>query len=251
MSVDEGARRVALVTGGTRGIGAAITRRLLDDGHCVAATFNQNRRTAERFSEALAADGHPVSIHQVNVANPGDCVRLGHEVIDRHGRVDYLINNAGVNRDRTVLRLSSLAWEEVIRTDLSGAFYLSQALLEHMLQRGSGRIVNISSIVGQLPNVGQVNYAAAKAGLFGMTRVLALETADKGITVNCVAPGAIETEMMTNLPPEIVQTIIDRIPARRMGTPAEVAHVVSFLLDDRSGYITGSVLNVNGGFFMA
>jgi NAD(P)-dependent dehydrogenase (short-subunit alcohol dehydrogenase family) len=251
MSVDEAPQRVALVTGGARGIGAAITRRLLDDGHCVAVTYNQNRRIAERFIEPLAAEGRSITLHQVNVANPGDCVRLAHEVLDRHGRVDYLINNAGVNRDRTTLRLSSLGWEEVIRTDLSGAFYLSQALLEHMLQRGSGRIVNMSSIVGQLPNVGQVNYAAAKAGLFGMTRVLALETADKGITVNCVAPGAIETEMMTNLPPDIVQTIVERIPAKRMGTPAEVAHVVSFLLDDRSGYITGAVLNVNGGFFMA
>ena len=250
MSVDEAQQRVALVTGGTRGIGEAITRRLLDDGHCVATTFNQNRRIAERFVEPLAAEGRSVTLHQFNVANPGDCVRLAHEVLDRHGRVDYLINNAGVNRDRSALRLSSLGWEEVIRTDLSGAFYLSQALLDHMLQRGSGRIVNMSSVVGQLPNIGQVNYAAAKAGLFGMTRVLALETADKGVTVNCVAPGAIQTEMMLNLPPEVIQTIIERIPARRMGTPAEVAHVVSFLLDDRSAYITGAVLNINGGLFM-
>jgi acetoacetyl-CoA reductase/3-oxoacyl-[acyl-carrier protein] reductase len=148
MSGDEGVHRVALVTGGTRGIGAAITRRLLDDGHGVAATYNQNRRTAEQFSEALAEQDRPISIHQVNVANPGDCVRLAHEVLDRHGRVDHLINNAGVNRDRMAVRLSSLAREEVIRTDLSGAFYLSQALLEHMLPRGSGRIVNMSSIVG-------------------------------------------------------------------------------------------------------
>jgi NAD(P)-dependent dehydrogenase (short-subunit alcohol dehydrogenase family) len=244
------ARRVAIVTGGTRGIGAAITRALARDGIHVAAVYAHDRQTATNFYRELAAEEVSVSLHQANIANPGDCTRLAHEVLHQLGRVDYLVNNAGINRDRTAVKMFALQWEEVIRTDLSGTFYLTQAVLPHMIERGFGRIVNMSSIVGQMGNFGQVNYAAAKAGLFGMTKVLALETAEKGITVNCIAPGAIETEMTALVPPDILKSIIERIPMHRQGSPEDVAHVVRFLLDDRAAYITGATIPVNGGMYL-
>jgi acetoacetyl-CoA reductase len=243
-------RRVAIVTGGTRGIGAAISRTLAHDGIHVAAVYNQNRENAAKFYQQLAAEEVSVSLHQANIANPGDCTRLAHEVLKQCGRIDYLVNNAGVNRDRTAAKMFALQWEEVIRTDLSGTFYLIQAVLPHMLERGSGRIVNMSSIVAQMGNFGQVNYAAAKAGLFGMTKVLALETADKGITVNCIAPGAIETEMTQHMPPAVLTSVLERIPMHRQGSPEEVAYTVRFLLDDRAAYITGATIPINGGMYL-
>lgn len=243
-------RRVALVTGGTRGIGAAITRIVARDGTHVAAVYARDHENAARFHQESGVEEVSISLHQANIANPGDCTRLVHEVLHQFGRIDYLVNNAGINRDRTAAKMFPLQWEEVIRTDLSGAFYLSQAVLVHMLERGSGRIVNISSIVGQMGNFGQVNYAAAKAGLFGMTKVLALETADKGITVNCIAPGAIATEMTEHIPPEVLKSVLERIPMHRQGTPEEVAYAVRFLLDDRAAYITGATIPINGGMYL-
>lgn len=243
-------RRVAIVTGGTRGIGAAITRTLTRDGIHVAAVYAHDRETANKFYQELAAEEVPISLHQANIANPGDCTRLFHEVLHQCGQIDYLVNNAGINRDRTAVKMFSLQWEEVIRTDLSGTFYLTQAVLPHMIERGFGRIVNMSSIVGQMGNFGQVNYAAAKAGLFGMTKVLALETADKGVTVNCIAPGAIETEMTALMPAAVLQSVLERIPMHREGSPEEVAYVVRFLLDDRAGYITGATIPINGGMYL-
>jgi len=248
---DKTPRRLAIVTGGTRGIGAAITRTLARDGMHVAAVYCHDRDNAIKFHAQLAVEEVSVSIHQANIADPGDCTRVVHEVLNQFGRVDYLVNNAGVNRDRTAVKMWPLQWEEVIRTDLSGTFYICQAVLPHMIERGSGRIVNMSSIVGQMGNYGQANYAAAKAGLFGMTKVLALETADKGITVNCIAPGAIETEMFEHIPPEVLKTVIDRIPMHRAGTPEEVAYTVRFLLDDRAAYITGATIAINGGMYLS
>jgi acetoacetyl-CoA reductase len=244
------ARRVAVVTGATRGIGAAITRTLTREGIHVAAVYAHDRQTATRFYQELAAEEVPISLHQANIANPGECTRLVHEVLDQLGHIDYLVNNAGINRDRMAVKMFPLQWEEVIRTDLSGTFYLTQAVLPHMIERGFGRVVNMSSIVGEMGNIGQVNYAAAKAGLFGMTKVLALETADKGVTINCITPGAIETEMTGHMPPDILKAVLDRIPMHRQGTPEEVAYVVRFLLDDRAGYITGATIPINGGFYL-
>ena len=242
--------RVALVTGGTRGIGAAITRTLTREGIHVAAVYAHDRENATTFYQELAAEEVPVSLHQANIADPGDCTRLVHEVLDQFGHIDYLVNNAGINRDRMAAKMFQLQWEEVIRTDLSGTFYMTQAVLPHMVERGFGRVVNMSSIVGQMGNIGQVNYAAAKAGLFGMTKVLALETADKGITINCIAPGAIETEMTAHMPPAILQSVMERIPMHRQGTPEEVAYAVRFLLDDRAAYITGATIPINGGMYL-
>lgn len=242
--------RVALVTGGTRGIGAAISTRLAKGGTLVAAVYNRNTDAADSFAKAAAEDGLRVSLHQADVGNPGDCQRVVDEVLRQYGRIDYLINNAGVVHDRTVLKMSILEWEQVIRTNLSGPFFMSKAVLGSFMERGSGRIVNISSFVGQTGRVGQANYAAAKAGLFGLTKTLALETAHKGVTVNCILPGAIMTDMVAKLPDHIVQAVVDTIPMRAIGTPADVAEAVRYLVSDEASYVTGALLPVTGGLLM-
>lgn len=189
-------------------------------------------------------------MHQGNVAEPESCVRVVQEVLDQQGRIDYLINNAGINLDKTVRRMSVEDWHAVLRVNLSGGFYMVKAVLDHMTERGSGRIVNISSVIGQMGNIGQANYAASKSGLFGFTKSLALEVARKGVTVNCIAPGFIETEMVASIPDNILETIVARIPLGRLGQASEVARVVRFLLEEEAGYITGAVLTVNGGLEM-
>ena len=167
-----------------------------------------------------------------------------------HGRCDFLINNAGITIDKTIRKMSHEDWHKVLNVNLFGAFCMSKAILEHMIERGSGRIVNISSVIGEIGNVGQTNYAASKAGLFGFTKSLALETARRGITVNAVAPGFIATEMVGAIPPAVLETIIEKIPQRRLGTPEDVARVVQFLCEDGSAYITGATFSVNGGLDM-
>jgi NAD(P)-dependent dehydrogenase (short-subunit alcohol dehydrogenase family) len=170
--------------------------------------------------------------------------------MDEHGRVDYLVNNAGITIDKTMRKMSPEDWRQVINVNLSGAFQMTKAVLEHMIERGSGRIVMISSVIGETGNIGQANYAASKAGLFGFTKSLALEMAQKGITVNCVAPGFIGTEMVAAIPEAALAKVIEKIPQRRLGKPEEVARVVRFLLEDDASYITGAVFNVNGGLDM-
>ncbi len=241
---------VALVTGGTRGIGAAISRRLADQGTRVAAVYHRNTDAAESFAKEAADAGLIVSLHQANVGNAGDCRRVVDEVLRHHGRIDYLVNNAGIVHDRTALKMSMLQWEQVIRTNLSGPFFMSQAVLEHFIARGSGRIVNISSFVGQTGRIGQSNYAAAKAGLFGLTKTLALETAGKGVTVNCVLPGAIMTDMVAALPDKIIQAVTETIPMRAIGTPEDVAEAVRYLVSDEARYVTGALIPVTGGLLM-
>jgi NAD(P)-dependent dehydrogenase (short-subunit alcohol dehydrogenase family) len=198
----------------------------------------------------LATDGHKVTLHQGNVGVPEDCERVVSEVLEQHGQLDYLVNNAGITVDKTMRRMTVEDWHAVLRVNLSGAFYMSKAVLEHMIGRGFGRIVNISSIIGETGNIGQANYAASKAGLSGLTKSLALETARKGITVNCVSPGFIDTEMVAAVAPEVLEQVVASIPMERLGRPEEIAHAVKFLLQDSAGYITGSVLAVNGGMEM-
>jgi acetoacetyl-CoA reductase len=241
---------VALVTGGTRGIGKAIIGALAADGIHVAAGYSRNREAAEDMAGKLGADGHAVSLHQGNVGVPEDCERVVAEVLEEHGHIDYLVNNAGITLDKTMRKMSLEDWHAVLRVNLSGAFYMSKAVLEHMIGRGTGRIVNISSIIGETGSIGQANYAASKSGLFGLTKSLALETARKGITVNCVAPGFIDTEMVAAVPKEALDRVIADIPMRRLGHPDEIAHAVRFLLQDNAAYITGTVLSVNGGMEM-
>jgi acetoacetyl-CoA reductase len=242
--------RVALVTGGTRGIGAAITQCLTASGATVAAGYNRGRESAEKFAQEMSGKGAKVSIHQGRVDDVDDCNRVVNEVMNRFGRVDFLINNAGITVDKTVRKMTVDDWRQVLEVNLSGAFQMTKAVLEHMIERGSGRVVNISSVIGETGNVGQANYAASKAGLFGFTKSLALEMAQRGITVNCVAPGFIETEMVAAIPESALAKVIEKIPQRRLGRPEEVARVVRFLLEDDSSYITGAVYSINGGLDM-
>jgi NAD(P)-dependent dehydrogenase (short-subunit alcohol dehydrogenase family) len=251
--------RVALVTGGTRGIGAAICRSLANQGATVAAGYGRDKERAKSFKRELKALGIPGSIHQGNVGSAEDCQRTVAEVIDQHGRLDILVNNAGITVDKSILKMAEEDWYKVLAVNLSGAFFMSKAALEHMLDRGTGRIVNISSIVGQIGNIGQSNYAASKSGLFGLTKTLAREAAFNlqkagkldpngvGLTVNAVAPGFIETEMLATIPEKVLDRIRSQIPLGRLGRADEVARVVHFLCADASAYITGQAWAVNGG----
>lgn len=242
--------RVALVTGGTRGIGAAITKMLAANGAAVAAGYSRGQESAEKFKSEMTSNGAKVSIHQGRVDDADDCNRVFKEVMDEFGRVDYLVNNAGITIDKTVRKMTVDDWRQVLNVNLSGAFQMTKAVLEHMIERGSGRIVNISSVIGETGNIGQANYAASKAGLFGFTKSLALEMAQRGITVNTVAPGFIGTEMVAAIPEAALAKVIEKIPQRRLGKPDEVARVVRFLLEDDASYITGAVYSVNGGLDM-
>jgi NAD(P)-dependent dehydrogenase (short-subunit alcohol dehydrogenase family) len=253
--------RVALVTGGTRGIGAAICRSLAADGAVVAAGFSSNRERADELRQSVQTDGGTLSLHQGNVGEWDDCQRVVDEVIREHGRLDILVNNAGVTVDKPVSKMSVDDWHKVLRVNLSGSFYMTKPVLAHMLERGSGRIINISSVTGEMGNIGQANYAASKSGLFGLTKTLALEAAmmlrvsgkldhGMGVTVNAVTPGLIETDMVATIPPYMVNSIREQIPMHRMGQPDEVARVVCFLAQDASGYITGQIWGVNGGIDM-
>ena len=241
---------VALVTGGTRGIGAAITTMLTKNGVRVAAGYSRGQDVAEKLQRSIESDGGQMSVHQGRVDDPEDCERVVKEVLDKYGRIDFLVNNAGITVDKTVRKMTVDDWRNVLDVNLFGAFCMTKAVLEHMIERGSGRIVNISSVIGETGNVGQANYAASKAGLFGFTKSLALEMARRGITVNVVAPGFIATEMVGQMPESALQAVVEKIPQRRLGRPEEVARVVQFLLEDDSSYITGAVYTINGGLDM-
>jgi acetoacetyl-CoA reductase len=240
--------QVALVTGGIRGIGLAICERLMNRGVKVAAGYSSNQQAAEQFCDKYADRG--VSIHQGNIGSSADCERVIAEVLQAHGQLDVLVNNAGITVDKTVRKMTPEDWDRVVHVNLSGAFYLSRAILQHMLDRGYGRIINISSVIGSAGGFGQANYAAAKSGMFGLTMSLALETAAKGITVNTVTPGYITTDMTAAVPAAAMERVIARIPLGRLGEPNEVARVVEFLADPESAYITGQVYPVNGGLYM-
>jgi 3-oxoacyl-[acyl-carrier protein] reductase len=256
--------RVAFVTGGTRGIGAAISRSLVSQGATVAAGYGRNTEQAQKFLAELSAasDGAEVSVHQGDVSSGDDCRRTIREVIDTHGRLDILVNNAGITIDKTVAKMTDDEWNKVIAVNLSGAFFLAQAALAHMLERGTGRIVIVSSIIGEIGAIGQANYAASKSGLFGLTKTLAREalfqlsrsgklTDDSiSVTVNTVTPGYVATEMVQAIPDKVLDRIKSTIPAGRLARPDEIARVVHFLAADASSYITGQVWGVNGGLDM-
>ena len=256
--------RVAFVTGGTRGIGATISRSLASQGATVAAGYGRNTEQAQKFLAELstAADGAEVSVHQGDVGSAEDCRRTIQEVIDRHGRLDILINNAGITIDKTVAKMTEEDWNKVIAVNLSGAFFLAQTALNHMLERGSGRIVMVSSVIGEVGAIGQANYAASKSGLFGLTKTLAREACFQlaragelpddgiGVTVNTVTPGYVATEMLETVPEKVLERIKGTIPMGRLARPEEIARVVHFLAADASGYITGQVWGVNGGMDM-
>ncbi len=238
---------VALVTGGTRGIGGAITTMLAQNGARVAAGYSRGKEAAEALQ---GRHGERVSVHQGRVDSPEDCGRVVAEVQQKFGRIDFLVNNAGITVDKTVRKMTADDWHNVLNVNLFGAFCMTKAVLEHMIERGSGRIINISSVIGETGNVGQANYAASKAGLVGFTKSLALEMSRRGITVNVVAPGFIGTEMVEQMPTAALDAVVEKIPLRRLGRPEEVARVVQFLLEDESSYITGAVYTINGGLDM-
>jgi acetoacetyl-CoA reductase len=256
--------RVTFVTGGTRGIGAAICRALAGSGAAVAAGYWHQHERAEKFhDEMLAAyPGSEFTVHEGNIGSADDCRRVLGEVIDQHGRLDILVNNAGITIDRTVAKMTDEDWQRVIAVNLSGAFFMAQAALEHMLERGSGRIINVSSVIGETGNIGQVNYAASKSGLFGLTKSLAREALFQldragrpvgdgiGLTVNAVTPGFIATDMLATVPDKLLDRIRGQIPVGRLGRPEEIARVVCFLAADESAYITGQIWAVNGGLDM-
>jgi len=254
--------RVAFVTGGTRGIGAAIGHSLANQGATVAAGYGGNEEAAKEWLDQLKAQDGQGSVHQGNVGSADDCRRTVDEVLEQHGRVDILVNNAGITKDKPILKMNDEDWYRVLAVNLSGAFFMTKAVLPHMIERGSGRIVNISSIIGEIGNIGQANYAASKSGLFGLTKTLARETAQllakeeklsedsMNVTVNTVAPGFIETDMIESVPDKVIDKMKSQIPLKRLGHPEDVARVVHFLCADASSYITGQVWGVNGGMDM-
>ena len=237
--------RVAVVTGGTRGIGAAISKALHGAGYKTAATYAGNVEAANKFESETG-----IKTYKFDVADFAACQAAVQQIVTDLGPVDVLVNNAGITRDGTMHRMTFEQWNTVVQTDLSSCFNMSRCVIEGMRERNFGRIVNISSVNGEAGQFGQVNYSAAKSGMFGFTKALAQEGAAKGITVNAIAPGYIDTEMVQAVPPEVLQKIIARIPVGRLGTAEEVARGVLFLAADEAGFITGTTLSMNGGQHM-
>ena len=274
--------QVALVTGGSRGIGQAIALRLAEDGADVAINYQSTKDQAEKLSKQIDQIGmadefdkltamidlmetkehakevsdlidsmgkHSI-ICQANVNDFEQVNRMHNEVVKQFGKIDILINNAGIVRDKSFVKMTPRMWTEVLSVNLDGAFYCTKSVIEGMLERKYGRIVNISSVIGRMGNRGQANYAASKAGLIALSQTLAKEFAGKGITVNAVAPGFIETEMLRSVPKEIMDKILAQIPLGRLGKPSEVAGAVAYLVSEDGEYITGQVIDINGGLYI-
>jgi acetoacetyl-CoA reductase len=243
--------RVALVTGAVGGIGRSISLHLAAEGAILALSYLVERdEDAEEYLKELTRQGFRASLYKADVSRYDEAVSLVERVTKDFGRIDVLINNAGITIDKTMKNMSPDQWDKVIGVDLSSVFYCSRAVIGQMLERGYGRIINISSVVGQKGNFGQTNYAAAKAGIIGFTKALALETAKKGITVNAIAPGFVKTAMTDKIPKDVIDKIVDSIPVGRMAEPSEIARAIVFLADEKSSYITGQVMGINGGFYM-
>lgn len=237
--------RIAIVTGGTRGIGRAIAIDLKKAGCKVAASYHGNDEAAQAFKKETG-----IAVYKFDVANFNECQEGVAKIEAEIGPIDILVNNAGITRDGFLHKMTEDNWDGVIDTNLKSLFNMCRAVIEGMRARSYGRIITISSINGQLGQFGQTNYSAAKAGVFGFTKSLARECANKGITVNAVAPGYIETDMVKAVPEEVLKKIIAQIPVGRLGSPAEIARAVCFLAADEAGFITGETLSVNGGQHM-
>jgi acetoacetyl-CoA reductase len=239
------AGRVAIVTGGTRGIGEAISVGLKDAGYKVAANYMGNDERAKAFAERTG-----IAIYKWNVADFEECQKGVAQVVSDLGPVDVIVNNAGITRDGTMRKMARHGWDDVLDTNLGGCFNMCKAAWDGMLGRNFGRVVNIGSINGQAGQYGQVNYAAAKSGIHGFTKALAQEGAPKGITVNAIAPGYIDTDMVAAVPPDVLDKIKARIPVGRLGQASEIARGVLFLVADDAGFVTGSTMSINGGQHM-
>lgn len=241
--------RTALITGASRGIGKACVHALAAAGHRIVLAA----RSAEKLEEvagSIRANGSEAFAVEVDLASLDSIKMAFDKVAKEFGRIDILINNAGITKDGLAVRMKPHDWDAVLQTNLSGAFYCIQQVLQAMMRERWGRIVNISSVVGEMGNAGQANYAASKAGLIGLTKSLAQEVGSRNITVNAVAPGFIKTDMTHGLNPELKQKMLDQTPLRRMGAPEEIASAVKFLVSDEAAFITGHVLAVNGGIYM-
>jgi acetoacetyl-CoA reductase len=246
MTKDGGMKgKVALVTGGTRGIGAAIARDLKKAGAKVVATYHGNEEAAAQFKKETG-----IHVFRFDVADFDACQKGVHDIEADVGPIDILINNAGITRDGFMHKMGEESWHAVLETNLTSLFNMCRVVIEGMRARGYGRIINISSINGQMGQIGQVNYSAAKAGVIGFTKALARESANKGVTVNTVAPGYINTDMVKAVPQKTLDGIVGKIPVGRLGEPEEIARAVCFLAADQAGFITGETLSINGGQWM-
>lgn len=237
--------KTAIVTGGTRGIGLDITRALRDEGYAVAAIYHGNEEAAQACEKETGAKAFKFDVSDFEACEDGIKTIQGDM-----GDIAVLVNNAGITRDGMMHKMGAQKWHDVINTNLNSAFNMTRHVIGGMRDAGHGRIVNVSSINGQKGQFGQTNYSAAKAGLIGFTKALALENAAKGITVNTICPGYIETDMTGQMPQEVLDTIIKQIPVARMGQPSEIAAIVSFLVSDKAAFITGSTITANGGQYM-
>ena len=246
--IEEG--RVAIVTGGGRGIGRAIAARLAQEGASVAISYRSNDAAAEETAQKVRDAGARCELFKGDVASPEDVRALFAGVSDAFGRVDILVNNAGITRDNLMMRMKEDEFDEVLRTNLKGTYVCTRAALRPMVRARWGRIVNVGSVVGLVGNAGQANYAASKAGIIGFTKSVAREVAQRGITVNAVAPGYVGTELTGGLPEGVKEQILAQVPSGRFGEPKEVAEVVAFLSGEGAGYITGQTIAVDGGMTM-
>ena len=242
--------RTALVTGASRGIGRAIALSLAEEGADVAVNYLSNRELAADVVDSIRKMGHRAMLAQADVADYQDCDRMSREVLKEFGHVDILINNAGINSDHTFVKMDLPSWRNVLAINLDGPYNCTKALVDQMIKQGWGRIVNITSVIGQIGNFGQANYAASKAGLAAFSKSLAKELVSKGITVNCVAPGFTETEMVMAIPEKVRMKLLEQIPMKRFGRCEEVARACVYLCSADGDYITGTELSINGGLFM-
>lgn len=245
-------KRNALVTGGTGGIGTAVCKELHDNGcHIIATYFPPEQESAENWQKLNRKAGYDFTVVPVDVTSYQQSSSLIANLEKIYQHIDILVNCAGITRDKTLKRMTHEQWKSVINTNLDSVFNITQPVVSGMIERGYGRIINISSVNGQKGQFGQANYSAAKAGLHGFTMAVAQETACKGVTVNTISPGYVATSMTQTMPPEVLEQIIDQVPMKRMATPEEVAYVVAWLADDRSAYMTGANIPINGGMFMS
>ena len=239
-----------IVTGGSRGIGHAIALEFAERGANVVIVYLEHHAAADETLHAVRAKGVQAEKYQVNVSNHAAIQEVFAKIIATHGQIDVLVNCAGINRDKTLAKLAFEQWQEVLDTNLTGAFNCTKAIWDHMKTRGYGRIISISSIIGQAGGFGQTNYSASKAGLLGFTKSLAQEGAHSGITVNAVCPGFVDTDMVRAMPADVLEAVVKKVPIQRLGRPDEIARAVVFLASPASSYITGQAINVNGGLYM-
>lgn len=242
--------RTALVTGASRGIGRAIALSLAEEGADVAVNYLSNTDLAADVVNQIRKMGRKATLAQADVADYPDTHRMAREVLDEFGHIDILINNAGINSDHTFVKMDQASWQKVLAINLDGPYNCTKVLVDQMIKEGWGRIVNITSIIGQIGNFGQANYAASKAGLAAFSKSLAKELVSKGITVNCVAPGFTETEMVMAIPEKVRMKLLEQIPMKRFGRSEEVARACVYLCSRDGDYITGAELSINGGLFM-